>query len=627
MATLYVGTVKSNAGLIVRSGPGTNYPIQEVSDVMYDEKIYIYDLELNGSSRWGRVSDDGWICISNGANTIVEIQNATNQPTSEIAMYSSDTSADLSDEADYYTGQIQEPASSASFPTSAVTYNGSQYVTNATMRLFGLPYQFTPETDPRYETISPLVGREFAEKFFMDGCIAYIIPGKANFLPGAKRNSAKRNSATALIGLSSDDLSSLKKLGEKKDSLRFYDFQEDYTSYINYVNLMCRTVAGFLEIRDQIQITQKDGTTRKLSPQNMDWKDYRWTQDTYIHGVTNTLSHLKKYVTDSVTSVFRNVSGLQSTTSASTNRVNINLSDSDNGDEVNLNQIGQTQNYIPFYIDPSISGNESASNSTNETTVSQKLREVHSQMNEYGFLLNSASAGTVFENLGDKADSLWGSLTEGISGFGNFGNIMGKFFDGAKQVITGENIVIPKIYDSSEYGKSYNVTVHLRTPYGDKLSVFMDIIVPMLHLMALALPKQSTANTYGSPFLIKMYIPGTTTCNLGIISSIQISKNPDGEAWSVDGLPTAVDVELTIEDLYSSLYMSSTTQPVLFAQNSSLIEYLGTISGMNLITPKLVKKVEMIISNTVNTFKDIPGNAGSLILDTIEHNFQDLFNL
>jgi hypothetical protein len=170
-------------------------------------------------------------------------------------------------------------------------------------------------------------------------------------------------------------------------------------------------------------------------------------------------------------------------------------------------------------------------------------------------------------------------------------------------------MIIPKIWNSSEFRRSYNIVVHLKAPYGNRYSYYMDVLVPLFHLLALALPKQSTANSYGAPFLVKCFCEGLFTCNLGIVQSISIDKTVSESSWTVDGFPSEVDVRLTIEDLYSDLTMAPTTQPRLFMKNSSLIEYLSTTCGLNLTQPQLGQKLAVDINAMLNSFGDIQENV------------------
>ena len=54
---------------------------------------------------------------------------------------------------------------------------------NNSMRLFGIPHQFTAENDPRIGSGTNL-GRCFAERIIMEAPIIALKPGKPKFLPG-----------------------------------------------------------------------------------------------------------------------------------------------------------------------------------------------------------------------------------------------------------------------------------------------------------------------------------------------------------------------------------------------------------------------------------------------------------
>ena len=138
----------------------------------------------------------------------------------------------------------------------------------------------------------------------------------------------------------------------------------------------------------------------------------------------------------------------------------------------------------------------------------------------------------------------------------------------------------------------------------------MNVLVPLFHLLALAIPKQSTANTYGSPFLIKAYYPGVFACNLGIVQQITIDKNSSGDSWTVDGFPNEIKVTLNIVDLYSDLSMTPSGDIVLFLSNSSLIEYIATACGINLVTPQLQNRLTTVITVVKQSF-------GNIIEDTV----------
>ena len=185
-------------------------------------------------------------------------------------------------------------------------------------------------------------------------------------------------------------------------------------------------------------------------------------------------------------------------------------------------------------------------------------------LKEISFLTNSA--GIDDSKVQETADKLLQGASELMGNSNILSGTFSRIFSLASNVVKGENMIMPDIYQQSSYDKSFSFTVHLKSPYGTKFGYFMDICVPLMHLIGLALPKQTTANTYGAPFLIKAYCEGVFTCNLGIIESISIQKGVNS-AFSTDGLPTEVDVTLQIKDLYSDLSMSPQSSPLLFVNN------------------------------------------------------------
>ena len=137
----------------------------------------------------------------------------------------------------------------------------------------------------------------------------------------------------------------------------------------------------------------------------------------------------------------------------------------------------------------------------------------------------------------------------------------------------------------------------------------------MMHLLALAMPKQESANSFSSPFLVKAYVDGIFTCNLGIVDSITIQKVSD--SWSVAGLPSEVDVTLNITDLYCDLMMSPSSSPMQFVNNTSMIEYIATNCGVDITAPNIKAKWNNIIKSTVSSFTDIPNTVKSSVEESI----------
>ena len=107
--------------------------------------------------------------------------------------------------------------------------------------------------------------------------------------------------------------------------------------------------------------------------------------------------------------------------------------------------------------------------------------------------------------------------------------------------------------------------------------------------------KQNTANGFTAPFLIRAYYTGGFNIDTGIITSLTFSKGKEG-SW-VDGVPTEVDVSLTIKDLYSNLSMPVDTG---LPNNTAMMDYIGNAVGNNIMNADYLLRLQ--------TYKDIIKN-------------------
>jgi hypothetical protein len=146
----------------------------------------------------------------------------------------------------------------------------------------------------------------------------------------------------------------------------------------------------------------------------------------------------------------------------------------------------------------------------------------------------------------------------------------------------------------------------------------MEVIVPMMHWIALAYPRATTANSYGSPFLVKAYMPGAWTVNLGIIDNLSIKMDVSDGNVNSDGLYCECDVTASITDLYSDVAMTPANNPILFMNNTSLVDFLATACGLNLIQSQLKTKASMLWNNTISNIKDTPSNVIGKVTEAMD---------
>ena len=447
------------------------------------------------------------------------------------------------------------------------------YGMRSSTRLFGMPYQFISSVDPRNDYN---VGYRYTKNIVRDAPIISILPGKPKYLPGS--SSEERDAVTeAIEGTAEGTVASLTAgatnpedtlkaaiEGADSNSFKYYDFQRDYASYINYVNLLCRVGAIMLGIGDE-SIPNPAGGRTALGSYN--WGDYRY-----------------KY------------------------------SDKDGGSGDLFSDIVST-GYVQFYVDPDASGNESMSNEVSESKIKGMLETGQDVLKELQFVTGSLGAEDIMEGVEGFVTGSLDALAGAIGASTSVGKALQRIMSTTSNIIKGENIIMPDIYQRSNYEKQYTFTVHLKAPYGNKLGFYLDCYVPLCHLLALGLPKQTTANTYGSPFIVKAYISGVFSCNLGMVTSISINKNINDTFVNVNGVPSEMDVSVTIADLYSDLCMSKVSSPLLFMSNTSLVHYIATTCGIDIIRPAINEKLKMFVQTILNTPADI--------VETIEDEVED----
>lgn len=537
-----------------------------------------------------------------------------------------------------------------------------------TMRLFGLPYQFLPSVDTREDDISDRIGIQFMKNMLVEGPIVTITPGKPKYLGNS---SGDKNAQQALL-MSLKQFSEM--LGTKPDEttgniksdeqLRYYDFEQDYLRYMQYVDMMCRSAAALLGI---------DGKRLDGCPLSQySWKNYRFTSAKYVseterlgttalttvvrgaEAVGGFFSSMAKWAGEKLEKAYEALTGkgdnskirdadelenqkVRSMSSSvypnSPENVGSYSVTTGEPEPTLIEMLGEAlstnMNYVQFYMAPD-TFSENLSNSTMQSSiVSQLVEKASTTTKEIRFLTNSLAGDKALEaasNIASMADSAVEGLNQAFSG-GFLTDVMSRIASVGKHVIAGDTMVFPEIFDRSEYSKNYSINIALKTPYGDKYSYYMNILVPLCHLIALTAPKQTTANTYSSPFLVRAFVPGQWNCNLGIIDSLEIRKGGANGSLSVDGYPLEVDVTLRIKDLYSDLMIAPTTDPFLFLGNQGLVDFLAVNCGLDLTIPNYDAKFKLTIDSVKQAYLfDVGENMIEAATNTFDNALKKLLN-
>ncbi len=471
----------------------------------------------------------------------------------------------------------------------------SSTILDESTRLFGMPHRFNRFADMPISKTSQL-GRNFAERFASEAPILALCPGRPNFMDNF-RTSAERKSFLEAFTQGFDDAArtmnaTINSMVKNKD-FKYFNFYTDFTNYINYVNLMCRIGAVYLGIGDK-KIIGKDGK------QYVKYKSYNWKY--YRYHLTErpnmkTTKTISKSVFDGINDKIKK---------PSKSFYNL-LKDA----------VATDAQYIQFYLDPSTSYQETASNTTGQSMLQSTVADADEKMKEYSFIANALGGGAAEKLLKTGVSK----INQDASQIGS-DSVFKRLFGSATTVLEGASIYFPEIYKSSDFSRSYNATINLTSPYGDKESLYLNILVPLFHLMAFVLPKQNTANSYAAPFLVRASSKGLFSIDMGIVDSLTIEKVPGSMTqW---GIPTEVKLSLSIKDIYPTMMMTSSYAPMLFWENSSFRQWIATLSGLEVTKPHVYEKTEAMSVILKGMVKDIPDVVESKIQDSVRNMWQNL---
>lgn len=454
------------------------------------------------------------------------------------------------------------------FPTDEYnesSYGSSFFKNQDVLGLFGVPYQFMPHVDPRLnynlagssdylvstEAYKGL-GKEYAEHIVEDLPLLFLAPGLPSFMTKygeQDRETIIDRFSNTVVGIA--NMTGTDEL--KKNTGKYYTFEYATPEYYKYVNPACRIAAGYMGLgREEI---------KGVSFERVNWMEITM-------GTLN--------------SIFGNLADVTSYTS------------------------------IPFFIESETQITESFSNDTSESSIASTIDSFSSMGKEAAFILGYSQAAVGVTAIETSADQqqMFDDLSQMLSGLSSGNRWISNIMNNLTSVATGGRLIFPKIWNDSGFSRSYDVTIKLRSPDMDKKSLYLNIIVPFLHLLCMTIPRQIDGNPNGffSPFLVRAIYKGFFNIDMGIITSMSVTKG-DTAQWTPDGIPSSIDVNLTITDLYENISMTKTEATNLkydTMDNTNMMDYIANLCGINIYTPEVGRTIRMWY---VNNFLDRASSA------------------
>ena len=461
--------------------------------------------------------------------------------------------------------------------------------------IFGIPYQWMSIADRRLDGSE--FGRKYAEKIAARMPLLFLTPCRPAFLNGANKDQ-KKNILSAFWSKASDNESGLVDtlLGDTKDSIsKFYTANFAYEEYYSYVNVFCQTTAKLLHL---------DGSAGSPTA----------TYGVAINGTTGKKAIRKFDKYNWATALSKGFTEYFSSASA-----------------------------IPFYINANVSVSESISNDTEASALAGTVKSQEQKAKELNYLLNTA---------GGASKGLIGDITSWVSDLTNkwqanstASTFMGSIANSMSSIAAGGSMMFPELWSSSSVGRSYQIDIKLRSPDGDALSVYLNVLVPLYHLLCLAAPQMlnSNYNVYYSPFIIKAYCKSMFNIDMGIITSMDISKGKEGD-WNANGIPTSIDVSLTIKDLYDvfsitpydttldlqlpfleSITSSKSSSARRIIRNTAMMDYICNNAGLNLNQNEIGRQITVYKLLRENNILNWPENKWLQLQQTVDSTLAKIY--
>ena len=421
--------------------------------------------------------------------------------------------------------------------------------------ILGLPQQFLPIADARLDGTknTSSIGRTYAEKIVKYMPVMFITPGVPEFMHGFSKEQ-RENMLEGLIGRVTNAVVGADTLEADSYYGRYYSLKFAYVEYFKYVNAMLRSAALFLGI-DQVVVNGKP-----LSK-------YNWLYNGQDHHINNANSPTQ--------------------------------------------WLGNFVGAVALYADCGNSVNDSFSNTTGESNLASTLGSVSDTGRELNFLIGNVGSFTGLEldkltgqeDLLNNMERVRTEINKTMNGANIFTNILNK----AQTILAGGRLVFPEIWTNSEFGRSYSCSMKLVSPSGSPLSIYLNILVPIYHLLGMCLPRESVSQAYFSPFLLRCYYKGLFHVDMGIMTGLSVTKGSEAE-WTYDGIPTIAEVNFEIKDLYQSMYMSRAEDEgaLGFLSNVCELDYIANSCGVNINDQEVLRSVKLWkmlkIDNIVNDF-------------------------
>lgn len=248
--------------------------------------------------------------------------------------------------------------------------------------------------------------------------------------------------------------------------------------------------------------------------------------------------------------------------------------------------------YAIFHVDYQGSVSESFSNSYSDIETQGTIKSVSQGARNVKFTLAGGNiAGEMLQDImGTVKNVVMGTLDSVSFGLSNV----------IATILGGAYTTLPKKWDDSDMSlPSVNYKISLVSPYGNTISQLQNIYIPLAMLLAGALPLATGKSSYTSPFLCSLFNKGVQNIELGMITSLSITRGTDNLGFSRNKMPLGIEVDFTVTD-FSTIITAPVNSSIFnnfnlsLDDNSPFGKYIGTLCSRDILTQKYFRPKALI---------------------------------
>lgn len=236
--------------------------------------------------------------------------------------------------------------------------------------------------------------------------------------------------------------------------------------------------------------------------------------------------------------------------------------------------------WVCFKVNATGSVSASFSNSTTTPEIKSTINGFSAQAASMRFNFSQGATGI------PGLDAVTKGIKDTVMGFAS-----GISLTGLVSLAGSSYLDIPDTWENSDASlptESYEI--HLRSPYGNTLSRYINLHIPLSMLLAGALPISTGRQTYTSPFICKLISVGRSNMDLAMIDNLNVTHGVGNLGFTRDGKPLGIDISLSFKDLNRAVHApidtgGSLLNPLnamaIFDDDNNFNYYLNSLAGVS----------------------------------------------